>query len=600
MKRNNVSPLGSIRILILAALVLLPVLTNAQLFTFSVDDLEAYDRTGNWIYDADGPTFPTHDANWFSYSPAPAYAFHYFAEKYIHMGLPTVITCTAENVPLAANPGEISMVFNQFNLVAFNRINTVNPLAPWNTPGQSGDQRVYANATGYIAHNGNPVLYMNNATFVITTPYPNQAQIQALNPLFAGWTGNIGTGAPQTGYGFGDLDLTMSDPTWAALFAASNYKIELEMLGITSWVTPTMGYFDFTLNVSPAPIPRITGNALVDLGNLPDNLSFPGVDADVEVTGGTPGGPAGDMLHIYLNEIGVQPAGILPPGLNYTAKKYWELGSTMANFNVNINFTLTMADFAKAPADWRVLYRSSPAASWTLWNDFTLSGPNTITANNVNQIGEFTIASPFDETLPVELTGFYSAVNSQNMAVIYWSTASETDMLGFKVYANDVEDFGAALCLTPSAITAHNSSSGSSYTYTANEITEAGTYWFWLESISLGGSSDIYGPVSITLQDQPGVPELPARSALGNAYPNPFKQGQNAAIAVDIKSGETGVVSIYNLSGQLVRSYRVQPGSHVINWNGRDTRGNACASGIYLYRLSTPSFSGSGKMVIVK
>lgn len=151
-----------------------------------------------------------------------------------------------------------------------------------------------------------------------------------------------------------------------------------------------------------------------------------------------------------------------------------------------------------------------------------------------------------------------------------------------------------------SAIPAHNSSTGSSYSYTAAEITQPGTYWFWLESIGFSGVSDIHGPVNITLQDQPGVPELPARSALGSAYPNPFKLGQNASIAVDVKSGETGVVSIYNLAGQLIRTYNVQPGSHVLNWNGRDAKGNACASGIYLYRLSTPSFSGSGKMVIVK
>jgi hypothetical protein len=54
---------------------------------------------------------------------------------------------------------------------------------------------------------------MTDATFVITTPYPNQAQIQALSPVLAGWTGNIGTGAPQTGYGYGDLDLANSTRT---------------------------------------------------------------------------------------------------------------------------------------------------------------------------------------------------------------------------------------------------------------------------------------------------------------------------------------------------------------------------------------------------
>jgi hypothetical protein len=55
-----------------------------------------------------------------------------------------------ENVAQADNPGQLTMSFTQFNLVSFRRINTVNPLAPWNTHlGQSGDVRVYANAGGH-------------------------------------------------------------------------------------------------------------------------------------------------------------------------------------------------------------------------------------------------------------------------------------------------------------------------------------------------------------------------------------------------------------------------------------------------------------------
>ncbi len=235
------------------------------LFSFNVNDLEAYDRSGNWIYDADGPTgppYPLQDQDWFSLNPVPAYPFHYYAERYIHEGVPTTLTCLAENVAQADNPGQLTMSFTQFNLVSFKRINTVNPLAPWNIPGQSGDERVYANAGGTISYNGTPVLTMTDATFVITTPYPNQAQIQALNPIFATWTGDIGTGAPQTGFGYGDLDLAHSDPAWIPLFAASNYKIELQMGGLHRW--SHRAHPNFTIHPRASLLPATHCQSLCD------------------------------------------------------------------------------------------------------------------------------------------------------------------------------------------------------------------------------------------------------------------------------------------------------------------------------------------------
>ncbi|HPN40515.1 MAG TPA: T9SS type A sorting domain-containing protein [Candidatus Cloacimonadota bacterium] len=574
------------------------------LFSFNVNDLEAYDRSGNWIYDADGPTgppYPLQDQDWFSLNPVPAYPFHYYAERYIHEGVPTTLTCLAENVAQADNPGQLTMSFTQFNLVSFKRINTVNPLAPWNIPGQSGDQRVYANAGGTISYNGTPVLTMTDATFVITTPYPNQAQIQALNPIFATWTGDIGTGAPQTGFGYGDLDLAHSDPAWIPLFAASNYKIELQMAGITSVVTPTAGYFDFTLNVLPATTSYIGGNVVVDLGNLPELHPIPGTDATLEANAGTPGGQNGDLRTLFLAEIGVPPSGNIPAGFNYSTKKHWELGGTLQTFNVDVSLNLGLDDFqAKAPSDWRIVYRSNAAQDWALWPDQLLSGPTTITAQNVTDFAYFAVVSPFDETLPVVLSSFAAYVNSNSLAELKWTTASETDMTGFKVYSNSHSQLGSAICLTPVVIPASNTSDGAHYSYTATELEGPGTFFFWLEALSMNGQSDFYGPVSVNLPADPGTPVLPPRSELGIAYPNPFRSGSMTRIAVDIKEGETGTLEIYNIAGQKIKSQTMAAGSHNIDWDGKDASGRQVASGVYYYKLSTGSYTQSRKLVIVK
>jgi flagellar hook assembly protein FlgD len=83
--------------------------------------------------------------------------------------------------------------------------------------------------------------------------------------------------------------------------------------------------------------------------------------------------------------------------------------------------------------------------------------------------------------------------------------------------------------------------------------------------------------------------------------PNPFKIGDTYNIQLDVKTGETGTVTIYNVIGQVVRTYSVTGGSNqLVKWDGKDSRGNTCGSGIYFYKLSTPSVNQSKKIVVVK
>jgi flagellar hook assembly protein FlgD len=62
-------------------------------------------------------------------------------------------------------------------------------------------------------------------------------------------------------------------------------------------------------------------------------------------------------------------------------------------------------------------------------------------------------------------------------------------------------------------------------------------------------------------------------------------------------------IDIYNLKGQLVRSY--QPGSqpagkYQIVFDGMDQHGQAVASGVYFYRLKTADKQLQRKMILMK
>ena len=42
------------------------------------------------------------------------------------------------------------------------------------------------------------------------------------------------------------------------------------------------------------------------------------------------------------------------------------------------------------------------------------------------------------------------------------------------------------------------------------------------------------------------------------------------------------------------------PGSYRLVWDGRNDRGQAVASGVYLYRLKTPQFRHTRKMLLLR
>ncbi len=389
-----------------------------------------------------------------------------------------------------------------------------------------------------------------------------------------------------------------SDPLWAAMFAPSNYKVEMYMPVVQSVPLVTTSEFYFALSIAPAATPRQSGNELVDLGAPGATITFPGLDASIVYNSGTPAGSANEMHHIYLNEVGVTPSGF-PSPYDFPSSKYWELGSTFDSFNISINFSLEVADFAKAASDWAVFYRPSSLASWTEWTNTTIVDASTIRANNVTAIGEFAVVSMVNP-LPVVMSTLYAFVNSENLAVLNWSTASESDMLGFKVYGATSGSLASAECLTPVAIPAHNTSNGASYSYTASEVTQPGEHWFWLEAISYDGTSEYFGPMLVILNSDPGTPGIPTANALGTAYPNPFKAEIGTSFGVDVKDGESGTVTIFNTKGQIVSEIAVTAGSQVINWDGRDAQGRVCGSGIYFYKLSTDTFNGIRKMLVIK
>jgi len=208
------------------------------------------------------------------------------------------------------------------------------------------------------------------------------------------------------------------------------------------------------------------------------------------------------------------------------------------------------------------------------------------------------VLADLDPTLPVELSAFNAVLTAQYFVKLTWISESETGLLGYRVYRSEDNVYDNAVSITPIMIDATNTSSTHVYTHEDREVMNNTGYYYWLEAVDMTHSTP-YGPQYVEVKHDE-TPELPTQTVLKSAYPNPFKANSNTNIPVEVKAGESGTVTIYNVLGQVVKTFNVNEGFNPLTWNGRDSRNNACGSGIYFYKLSTPSKNQTKKMVIVK
>ncbi|HTY59342.1 MAG TPA: choice-of-anchor D domain-containing protein [Bacteroidota bacterium] len=97
------------------------------------------------------------------------------------------------------------------------------------------------------------------------------------------------------------------------------------------------------------------------------------------------------------------------------------------------------------------------------------------------------------------------------------------------------------------------------------------------------------------------VQGAPSSYALQQNYPNPFNP--TTEIRFSVPSPSEVKLVVYNTLGQEVRTLfagHAEPGTRVVRWDGRDDRGGALSSGMYVYRITAGDFVQSRKMLLLK
>ena len=98
------------------------------------------------------------------------------------------------------------------------------------------------------------------------------------------------------------------------------------------------------------------------------------------------------------------------------------------------------------------------------------------------------------------------------------------------------------------------------------------------------------------IQDQEAVEHTPASSALYQNYPNPFNT--KTVFKFDLERDEFVTLTIFDVRGRAVKTLLKEKkgaGAHTVSFDA--TR---LPSGVYLYRLKSPTFTYTKKMMLVK
>ena len=98
-------------------------------------------------------------------------------------------------------------------------------------------------------------------------------------------------------------------------------------------------------------------------------------------------------------------------------------------------------------------------------------------------------------------------------------------------------------------------------------------------------------------------PSPPSVSALLPNYPNPFNPETSIPLTIGVGEGDWVDVAIYNGLGQKIRTLyagMLQPGKHVLQWDGRDDRGGKAATGTYFYRLNVEGKTQVRRLLLLR
>jgi hypothetical protein len=272
-----------------------------------------------------------------------------------------------------------------------------------------------------------------------------------------------------------------------------------------------------------------------------------------------------------------------PKNLNFIktdSLEWFEKGIALATGN-NSDLVVALTGFG---------IKASGASNDTAFHDtlsIQLVFTSSKTKNSIADI-EFDVAAKEKSSLPI------AKVHGQYENEVSGMTRINTAIVGYKAVKND-KDFSIKFNMNSNLV------EGSQvYRRSANG-------WTSVESDKFSGFVKVtakeFGTYAVFVDNKilEHAKTVPTEFSLAQNFPNPF----NPVTTIPFKLKENTKVSlvIYNALGQKIKtlvSGTLSAGVYNKTWNGSNDLGRKVASGIYFYKLVTPSKVFTKKMVLIK
>jgi photosystem II stability/assembly factor-like uncharacterized protein len=95
--------------------------------------------------------------------------------------------------------------------------------------------------------------------------------------------------------------------------------------------------------------------------------------------------------------------------------------------------------------------------------------------------------------------------------------------------------------------------------------------------------------------------EYPNDIMLYHNYPNPFNS--QTTIRYAVKRSGSITIRLFNILGEEVRKFHLEhdrSGEYEIRWDGKNQKGGEVSSGVYFYRLETPHYTVTKKLILLR
>jgi hypothetical protein len=203
----------------------------------------------------------------------------------------------------------------------------------------------------------------------------------------------------------------------------------------------------------------------------------------------------------------------------------------------------------------------------------------------------------------IKISGF-AAHRADGGVRLSWNARHDGELLGFNLYRKagpTVEDGLAASAGSDCAV------EDASWTKVNEELivgrgpyeyvdgVNEGSWRYKLEAITRD-EPIVVGPISVDTK------VVPKSYGLTQNYPNPANTSTTFSFGLPVATRDIKL-HVYDLSGREIKAINIgtrNAGVVNVEWNLTDSAGRQIPAGVYLYRLDTPAFSATKRMVVTR